>query len=272
MDNGIGVGILIGLTFASTIFIIRSNYFTYLQKVILGILFLFPPAQWILAIILGVWNKQNNISIGHNIDKTNSRIKDLENFKNQGILTEEEFELKTNQLIAKKQNEFFEKSDEYKSLKKLRNENILTEQEFREKAELLKTKILTEVEKSDSKEPEELRKVPTQKKEFKIATGRIDKTEFRKKFIYLVILFIISIAITFLPYFNLLLLLYWTLTILLFGYSIYLIKPAARRLQDMELNGWWSLLFIYPLFGVILGIYLSLKDGKEKNNIEPKYE
>ncbi|MFS4455477.1 DUF805 domain-containing protein [Maribacter sp. 2304DJ31-5] len=269
MDNSIGVGILVGLTFASTVFILKSDYFTKPQKMVLGILFVFPPAQWVLAIILGIWNKNNNISIGFNIDKTKNSIKDLENFKKQGILTEEEFELKTNQLIAKKQNEFFEKSDEYKSLKKLRNENILTEQEFREKAELLKTKILTEVEESDSKEPEELTKIPTQKKEFKIATGRIDKTEFRKKFIYLVILFVISIAISFLPYFDLLLLLSWTLTIFLFGYSIYLIKPAARRLQDIEINSLWSLLFIYPLFGLIFGIYLSLKDGK---NIEKGIE
>lgn len=267
MDNNIGVGIIVGLTFASTVFILKSDYFTKSQKIVLGILFIFPPAQWVLAIILGIWNKNNNVSIGFKVDKTKNSIKDLENFKNQGILTEEEFELKTSQLIVRKQTEFFEKSDEYKSLKKLRSENILTEQEFREKADLLKTKILNEVEKSESKESEELTKMPTQQKKFKIATGRIDKTEFRKKFIYLILLFIISISTSFLPHFNLLLLLSGTLTIFLFCYSIYLIKPAARRLQDIEINSLWSLLFIYPLFGLIFGIYLSLKDGKNTEKI-----
>tara|TARA_R110002111_G_C5899768_1_gene364046 strand:- start:50 stop:859 length:810 start_codon:yes stop_codon:yes gene_type:complete len=262
MNNNIGVGIIVGLTFASTVFILKSDYFTKSQKIVLGVLFVFPPAQWILAIVLGIWNKNNNISIGFNVDKTKNSIKDLENFKNQGILTEEEFELKTNQLIARKQTEFFEKSAEYRSLKKLRNENILTEQEFGEKADLLKRKILNEVEKSESQESEELPRMPTQKKEFKIATGRIDKVEFRKKFVYLILLFIMSIFMAFLPYFDFLILLSWTLTIFLFIYSIYLIKPVARRLNDIGINSLWSLLFIYPLFGLIFGIYLSLKDGK----------
>lgn len=133
MDKNIGIGILVGLTFTSTIFILNSSYFTKNQKTFLGILFLFPPGQWILGIIIGLWNKQNNTINGVSMSSLKKQISQLESLKNQGLLTEDEFEIKTNKIYEKKLTELFENSKEYKNLKNLRDNNILTEQEFENK-------------------------------------------------------------------------------------------------------------------------------------------
>jgi hypothetical protein len=264
MDNGIGVGILVALTFTSTIFILQSNYFTKSQKIILGILFIFPPAQWILGIIIGFGNKYKDSTIGFKIDSAKKSTQELRKLKEFGVISEQEYKEKSERIINKKQDEFFLKSEEYKSLKRLKNNGILTQSEFEEKSELLKNKILNEVE--ESEEIEVLTKTPTRKKEFKIATGRIDKIEFRKKFIFFAILYIVLISTAFLPY-KLSRLLSFPLGLCAFIYSIYLINPAAKRLQDLKINGLWSLLFIVPLFAFIIGIYLSAKDGNARNSV-----
>jgi ABC-type multidrug transport system fused ATPase/permease subunit len=146
MNNQIGIGILVGLTVTSTIYILQSDYFTKIQKVILGILFIFPPAQWVLAIISGLWNKYNNVSIGFKIDKTEKQIAQLQNFKNKGLLTEEECEEKSKVIIRKYKKEILIKTKEYKSLKKLNESGILTDKEFKQKIKLLKnsTKVFEE--------------------------------------------------------------------------------------------------------------------------------
>jgi len=150
MDQKIGIGIIVGLTFASTSFIWTSAYFTKTQKIVLGILLLFPPAQWVLAIFLGLWNKSNNSTVGFSEDKANKQINELGDLKLKKVLTEKEYKSKIKLIIEKEQVKLFLKSSEYKSLKDLKDNGILTKQEFEEKSELLKNNILKEVEKSES--------------------------------------------------------------------------------------------------------------------------
>jgi len=138
MENSIGIGVLIVLTLSSTAFILSSDYFTKSQKVILGILFMFPPGQWVLALILGIWNSSNNKTQGFKTNKINSQIDDLKHLKNKGILTEEEYYIKESVIIEKQELEKINKSAEYKLLEQLKKDNILTETEFKTKTELLK--------------------------------------------------------------------------------------------------------------------------------------
>ncbi len=145
MDKGIGVGIIVALTFTSTIFILQSNYFSKNQKIILGILFVFPPAQWVLALIIGIWNKQSESTIGFKIDNANKSDDEIEKLKNLGLLSEEEYKDKKEKVLEMKLNELVLKSEGYISLKKLKQNNILTQEEFEQKSERLKNKILNDV-------------------------------------------------------------------------------------------------------------------------------
>lgn len=143
MEKNIVVGIFVGLTFASTIFILKSTYFTKNQKIFLGILFVFPPAQWILALIIGIWNKQTESTIGFKIDSVNKNNLELEKLKKLGVLSEQEYKEKKDKILNLKINELFLKSEEYLSLKKLKKNNILTQEEFEQKSKLLKNKIIS---------------------------------------------------------------------------------------------------------------------------------
>ncbi|MBE7634277.1 hypothetical protein G1K66_06685 [Tenacibaculum finnmarkense] len=149
MDKGIGVGIIVALTFTSTIFILQSNYFSKNQKIILGILFVFPPAQWVLALIIGIWNKQSESTIGFKIDNANKSDDEIEKLKNLGLLSEEEYKDKKEKVLEMKLNELVLKSEGYISLKKLKQNNILTQEEFEQKSEILKNEILEQVNSSE---------------------------------------------------------------------------------------------------------------------------
>ncbi len=152
MEKNIVVGIFVGLTFASTISIIESTYFTKNQKIFLGILVVFPPAQWILALVIGIWNKQTESTIGFKIDNANKNNIELEKLKKLGVLSEKEYLEKKDKVLNLKINELFLKSEEYLSLKKLKKNNILTQAEFEEKSKLLKNKILEDVDFEENKE------------------------------------------------------------------------------------------------------------------------
>ncbi len=60
------IGLIVGFTFSVFVFIVKSNYFTGWQKVVLGILIIFPPAQWGLALIF---------YFGNNVVANNPKIK-----------------------------------------------------------------------------------------------------------------------------------------------------------------------------------------------------
>lgn len=142
MDNGIGVGILVALTFTSTIYILRSEHFTYIQKTILGILFLFPPGQWVLALIIGLYNnKSTTVNIQKNRDD-DKQYRELVRLREIGILSDEEYDEKHKKVFVSQISKDFYNSSEYKSLLKFKEKEILTEEEFINKSELLKNKIL----------------------------------------------------------------------------------------------------------------------------------
>lgn len=152
MNDKIGVAFLVGLVFMTTIHIIKSDYFTKTQKNILGILIIFPPAQWILALIIGIWNKQTEATIGFKIDSVNKNNNELQKLKKLGVLTEQEYNEKAKKVLQMKSDELFLKSEQYNSLKKLKKKNILTQEEFEQKTEILKNKIISKIDFSESNE------------------------------------------------------------------------------------------------------------------------
>ena len=65
------VGLVVGATTAILLAIVKSNAFNQWQKIVLGILIIFPPAQWVLAIIFYLSNNyvENNPKIKSNVNK-----------------------------------------------------------------------------------------------------------------------------------------------------------------------------------------------------------
>ena len=58
MEHNIGVGAIVGLVTASSIYIYNSTKFNSIQRTILLICVLFPPAQWVGILIVLAYNKQ----------------------------------------------------------------------------------------------------------------------------------------------------------------------------------------------------------------------
>ncbi len=104
MNNNIGVGLVVGLATASSIFIYKSEKFTKLQKVILLICILFVPLQWLLTAVILIINhyKLKNLPenirkkrIQDNINAYDSKIATFQELKNKGLLTDSELNEKT---------------------------------------------------------------------------------------------------------------------------------------------------------------------------------
>ena len=57
----------------------------------------------------------------------------------------------------------------------------------------------------------------------------------------------------------------------LFSLGVFLpnIAVAARRLHDTDRSGWWQLVVLIPLIGLILIIYWCVQEGKEPNRFGP---
>ena len=146
MNNNIGVGLVVGLTTASSIFIYKSQKFTRLQKLILLICILFPPIQWLLAVIILFINHYRFKNLPENIrqqriqDKINineSKLSTLQDLYDKGLITDSEYIEKTRILQKAKFNLELEKSDDYIKLKSLLDENLLTQEEFNDKVQSL---------------------------------------------------------------------------------------------------------------------------------------
>lgn len=152
MDDefSIGIGLIIGLTIASTFFIYSSDFFNLTQKAYLYFCILFPPLQWISLIIISFYNayqisispeflenekRQNEKS---NIKKQTENILDL---RNKGLLTKEESTNKINALVNSNKMTELKLSEDYQKLKELFDNGILTKEEFNEKIDILKSKI-----------------------------------------------------------------------------------------------------------------------------------
>lgn len=149
MESNIGVGIIIGIVVLTTSLIWKSEKFSNSQKVFLSFCILFPPLQWLSAIIIYLFN--SNKESNQKNDFLDSQIRNSETNENsaatkkenldllfeKGLLSKIEYENKLE--ILESQNIYT--SQEFKSLKILFDNGLFTKQEFDIKlSELLKVK------------------------------------------------------------------------------------------------------------------------------------
>lgn len=137
MGERIIIGVLSGLVLATTAGIWNSVNFSKGQKTFLTICIIFPPAQWLLAIIIYVFNKKNDILIDYNQNINFKDLEKLKQLKNSKILSNDEYEIKANKIKNKSILNEIKKTGEYKTLYQLNKKGILTDNEFDEKIKLL---------------------------------------------------------------------------------------------------------------------------------------
>ena len=149
MDDKILVGVLIGLVVGSSTYIWNSESFTKPQKIGLLFCLVFPPLQWIGMIVVLIYNNYNSIDCTEKVferkfeevkDDFDSSILNLNNLKQKGILTDEEYIQKVNKINQEKTEQNLKNSVEYRQLQSLLDSGILTKEEFDSKVNLLKTK------------------------------------------------------------------------------------------------------------------------------------
>jgi hypothetical protein len=67
MENNIGVGILVGIATASSLYVWKSESFTKTQKTFLLLSVLFPPIQWVGILAVSLYNN-------HKVNNTTEKI------------------------------------------------------------------------------------------------------------------------------------------------------------------------------------------------------
>lgn len=152
MEHSIGVGAIIGLITATSIYVWQSKSFTQTQKTILLICIVFAPLQWLGIIVFSIYNKMQLENSPERVAekkseavkiKLNSTIENLKDLKEKGILSEDEYKQKTQKIKAEKAEQDLKNSTEYKQLKSLLDSGVLTNEEFESKVDLLKQKEKT---------------------------------------------------------------------------------------------------------------------------------
>lgn len=147
MDKDIGVGIIVGLTVASTLFVYNRDFFTKSQKVYLYFCIIFPPLQWVSIIVISFYNAyQVTISpeFIENEKRQNEKenivkqLKNLKDLRSKEILTREEFNEKVRAIKSSYEEREIKSTVDYKKLKELFDNGVLTETEFEDKVEILK--------------------------------------------------------------------------------------------------------------------------------------
>jgi uncharacterized membrane protein len=142
MDKNIGIGMLTGLLIATTIFVYETKKFNKIQKGILYLCALFPPAQWILIIIFLVINysvnenskeRKQEKEVEKESTNNKDRLQTLADLHNQGILTNNEYYEKSTKLKSEQLQTELKLTPEYKKLKTLLDDGILTKEEFEKK-------------------------------------------------------------------------------------------------------------------------------------------
>ena len=148
MEHSIGVGAIVGLTFASSIYVWNNHRFSSTQKTLLLICIIFPPAQWLGILIVSIYNSnvENNTPERKTEKKLDSSISNLTELKDKGILTEEEYKTKVDKIEVEKIEQNLKNSLEYRQLKSLFDGGILTKEEFENKIQLLQSVSEKEVE------------------------------------------------------------------------------------------------------------------------------
>lgn len=141
MDEKILIGSILGITFGLAIYIWNSKEFAFSQKIIVWILIIFPPAQWLFALVSYLYNKQANTLDSFKEENIVNKYKDLEKLKNLEVLTEEEYKQKKSIIDNEILSLNLKNTEEYKSLLNLKKNNLINEAEFNNKIELLSNKL-----------------------------------------------------------------------------------------------------------------------------------
>lgn len=143
MEHNLGVGVIVGLTFASSAYIWNSDKFTKEQKTILLIFVVFPPAQWLAILLVLAYNssRDNNTIERKTEKKLDTTIANLTDLKQKGIITENEYKEKIFKIEAEKAEQYLKNSTEYKQLKNLFDSDVLTKDEFESKIQLLQKSL-----------------------------------------------------------------------------------------------------------------------------------
>lgn len=158
MEHSIGVGAIVGLATATSFYIYKSDNFNSIQKTILLISIIFPPAQWLgILIVLAYNNYIENCTVENTTERKienktntlNSQLENLKDLKEKGILTDEEYNQKVEKLQLKKFEYDLKSSVEYKQLKSLLDSGVLTKEEFENKINLLISFSDKEVDKTE---------------------------------------------------------------------------------------------------------------------------
>lgn len=121
----------------------EHKYFSKLQKTVLLLCVIFPPAQWlgILGILIyynyKVKNSPAKVNETNAKTKLENSINNLTELRNKGILTDEEYYQKVAKIKTEKAQQDVQNSIEYKQLKNLRDSGVLTTEEFNSKVILI---------------------------------------------------------------------------------------------------------------------------------------
>lgn len=144
MEQSIGIGAIVGLTFTSSIYVWNNDKFSRTQKTLLLICIIFPPAQWLGILIVSIYNSNlENSTPGRKTEKElDYTISNLTELKEKGILTEEEYNIKVKKIEAEKIEHNLKNSLEYKQLESLYEAGVLSEEEFLNKIRLIKFDVL----------------------------------------------------------------------------------------------------------------------------------
>lgn len=160
MEHSIGVGAIVGLVTASSLYVWNSDEFTKKQKIFLLIAMVFAPVQWIGILVIKYYNNQKYESTPERKTekRLDSTISNLTELKEKGILTEDEYKTKVDKIEVEKTEQNVKNSLEYRQLKSLFDGGILTKDEFESKIQLLQnvsekeenTKVTIFIETSDN--------------------------------------------------------------------------------------------------------------------------
>ena len=132
-----------GLLVFTSVAIWHSTHFQKSQKIFLTICILFPPAQWVFAIIIYAYNKYNkgnDTLIDYKQDISSKDLEKLKYLKNSKILSDEEYDIKASKIKTESILNDIKMTDEYKALYQLNKRGILNDKEFDEKIKLLSEK------------------------------------------------------------------------------------------------------------------------------------